>query len=110
MATLGRAVQVLTLMLVLRMVAAPVSARPDAPKGASDGYRFVLRRCAWSPQRPPVCEPKTVYRLPHGPRDVPAAAPARPSLGARPPAEAAAPLAASSVELAARRVDDGPRC
>ncbi len=41
----------LVFLLVLRMIAAPIAARPDLPK-PSDHGRFVARVCAWPAQRP----------------------------------------------------------
>src|SRR6185437_3481300 len=43
--------RVLTVLLALRVVAAPIAARPDAPT-SSASHRFVIRKCSWPVQRP----------------------------------------------------------
>jgi hypothetical protein len=41
----------LIVLLILRVVAAPITARPDAPTPLSQG-RFIVRVCAWPAERP----------------------------------------------------------
>jgi hypothetical protein len=42
--------RILIALIVLRVLAAPISARPDLPKAPSDA-RFIVRVCAWPAQR-----------------------------------------------------------
>jgi hypothetical protein len=47
----GSMTRILFLLIVLRMLAAPVALRPDAPK-APIYHRFIVRMCAWPAHRP----------------------------------------------------------
>jgi hypothetical protein len=43
--------RILISLLILRVLAAPIAARPDTPKPPSND-RFIVRVCAWPAQRP----------------------------------------------------------
>jgi hypothetical protein len=50
--------RVLIALLTLRVLAAPVAARPDAPKPTSQD-RFIVRVCAWPARSTPVAQGAT---------------------------------------------------
>jgi hypothetical protein len=53
--------RILISLLFLRMLAAPIAARPDTPKPPSTD-RFIVRFCAWPAQRPQCVNSATVLR------------------------------------------------
>jgi hypothetical protein len=54
----------LVVLLVLRVVAAPIAARPDPPT-PSAGHPFVFRKCAWPAPRPQRMTSVSILRPSH---------------------------------------------
>jgi len=103
--------RILIALLILRVLAVPVAARPDSSPSPS-AHRFIVRICAWPAQRPPRPNDVAILLLGcrgpvPGPRPFAfwAASLADPD---RPPLSR---LASSSVrQSTANRIIDGPRC
>ena len=51
MQSLAGMTRTVVVLIILRMIAAPVAMRPDAPTAASN-HRFVVRVCTWPVPRP----------------------------------------------------------
>jgi hypothetical protein len=98
-------------LLILRVIAAPVTARPDPPRSA-DGPRFVVRVCAWPAQRAqrPTVAPQREFRS-EGPGAVPAGRLSPTSrAGASGPLTGARLFGLSFRDSDLVRVHDRPRC
>src|SRR3954468_16177032 len=103
--------RILIALLTLRVLAAPVAARPDTPHSPS-AHRFIVRICAWPAQRPQRATAVAIL-LPgsRGTVPDPRTAAIRATTLRDLSRSALSRLAAPSVrDATAHRVIDSPRC